>query len=279
LLGFLTEARQVAVRADVEKASALPREQRIAWSAREARRLSSARLRRGLEGVDPSWIVEGLRGESPGVIAASLRFLPTPVRRNVERHLPRKVREALPDRKAMAEVDKVWLVRVRELLDRQVLELIPDLRAGVTVEVPQLEAALRRFGEAEAALGLQQVGRAALARFLGSLDDERAAAVKEVLKGATGCSEGRTRRAERFWGRAAGGEDSTEAIALRSGLWQLAHVLVDAEFGARLRGVYVYLPHSWVQELDRLEEVVKPAEPGFSEALMNQLGLLPGASE
>ena len=274
LLALLSRDRQEGIRPAVEKAGALEREQRIAWSAREARRLSSARLRRGLEGVDPSWMVEGLRGESPRVVAAALSFLPTPVRRNVERHLPRKVREALPSRKAMAGVDKMWLVRVRELLDRRMLTLIPHLRSGAAVDVPALEAALRDFGEGEAALGLQQVGRTALARFLSSLEEARAAAVKEVLKGATDCAEERTRRAERFWGRAAGGEDSTEAIALRSGLWQLAHVLSDPEYGVRLRGVYVYLPHSWVQELDRLEEVVKPAESGFAAQLLSRLGLL-----
>jgi len=274
LLALLSSDRQEGVRPAVEKAGGLEREQRIAWSGREARRLSTARLRRGLEGVDPSWIVEGLRGESPRVVTAALAFLPTPVRRNVERHLPRKVRDALPDRKAMAGVDKMWLVRWRKLLDRRLLTLIPHLRSGATVDVPALEVALRDFGEGEAALGLQQVGRTALARFLSSLEGARVEAVKEVLKGATDCAAERTSRAERFWGRAAGGEDSTEAIALRSGLWQLAHVLADPEYGPRLRGVYVYLPHPWVQELDRLEEVVKPAESGFANHLMSRLGMV-----
>ena len=98
----------------VQKVLDLPREQRAAFAGREARRLSASRLRRGLEGIDPSWIVEALRGEEPHVVAAALVYLPTPVRRTVVKLLPRKVREAMPDRKTTASVEQLWLVRCRD---------------------------------------------------------------------------------------------------------------------------------------------------------------------
>ncbi len=274
-LDLLPAERADALRPGVEKVLGLSREQRIAFAGREARRLSASRLRRGLEGIDPSWIVESLRGEEPYLVAASLVFLPTPVRRTVVKLLPRKVRDAMPDRKALAEVDQLWLVRVRDVLDRRIQSLLPDLQRGAHIDVATIERRLRVLWRIEAALGLYRVGRTALARFIGNMEPEHRAAVQEELKGAEAMGDERLERAERFWGRGAGADQKTEDLHLRAGLWQLAHVLCVEAYQAHLRSHFLYLPRRWVQELEMMAEKVREPEEGFAEQMLARLDLLP----
>jgi hypothetical protein len=274
-LDMLAPERAESLRKAVEKVFALPREQRIAFAGREARRLSSARLRRGLEGIDPSWIVEGLRGEQPYLVAATLMFLPTPVRRTVVKLLPRKVREAMPDRKDLGGVDQLWLVRARDLLDRRIQSLLPDLQSGAHVDLVRLEQRLRDLGRIEAALGLYRVGRSALARFIANMEPDHRAPVQEELKAVEAAGAVRLERAERFWGRAASGDQKTDELHLRAGLWQLAHVLCDELHEAHLRSHFLYLPRRWVQELEVMSEKVRQPEEGFSEQMLGRLNLLP----
>ncbi|MEE2836221.1 MAG: hypothetical protein VYB65_09410 [Myxococcota bacterium] len=260
----------------VQKVLDLPREQRVAFAGREARRLSASRLRRGLEGIDPSWIVEALRGEEPHVVAAALVYLPTPVRRTVVKLLPRKVREAMPDRKTTASVEQLWLVRCRDVLDRRIQTLLPDLQRGAQIDVAALELRLRALGRVEAALGLYRVGRSALARFIATMEPEDRALVQEELKAADTMEDVRVERAERFWGRGAGVDQKADDLHLRAGLWQLAHVLIVERYAAHLRSYFLYLPRRWVQELELMTDKVREPEEGFAERLLTHLDWLPG---
>jgi hypothetical protein len=278
MLDMLAPERAESLRLGVEKILELPREQRIAFAAREARRLAASRLRRGLEGIDPSWIVEALRGEEPYLVASTLVFLPTPVRRKVIKMLPRKVREAMPDRKAMSGVDQIWLVRARDVLDRRIQALLPDLKSGGHIDVLALEGRLRALGRIEAALGLYRVGRAALARFVASMDEEHRGAVQEQLRVADQQPETRMERAERFWGRGAGTDQKPEDLHLRAGLWQLAHVLSEEPWEGRLRSQFLYLPRRWVKELEMMADKIRVPEEGFAETLLGELDLLAGES-
>jgi len=251
----------------------MPRDQRIAFAGREARRLSSARLRRGLEGIDPSWLVDGLRGENPYIVSAALSFLPTPVRRSVERRLPTKVRDAMPDRQQIAAIENVWLVRIRELLDRRLIELMPMLKSGTVVDLEVVEVALRKLGRAEAALGLQPLGRTVLANFIARLDSQKADTVRRAVKAARTSDPERVERAQRFWGRGIDGDASIEEIELRAGLWLMAHVLADDAWAGHLRAHFVYLPRGWVREIERLKELARPPEKGFALGFLQALGM------
>tara|TARA_Y100001934_G_scaffold157668_1_gene188713 strand:+ start:1083 stop:2021 length:939 start_codon:yes stop_codon:yes gene_type:complete len=273
LLEGLGEPRRSLIAEGVAKIRKMPREQRIAFAGREARRLSSARLRRGLEGIDPSWLVDGLRGEDPYIVGAALSFLPTPIRRSVERRLPTKVRDAMPDRQRIAGMEKVWLVRIRELLDRRLIDLMPMLKRGTVVDLETVEAALRELGRAEAALGLQPLGRTVLANFIARLDPEKANRVRQAVKSARTSDPERGERAQRFWGRGVDGDASMEEIELRAGLWLLAHVLADEAWEEHLRAHFVYLPRGWVREVERLKELARPPEPGFALGLLQALGM------
>ena len=274
----LTAERADSLREAVTRVWDLGREQRVAFAGREVRRLSASRLRRGLEGIDPSWIVEALRGEEPHLVAVALVFLPTPVRRTVTKLLPRKVREAMPDRKALEQVDQLWLVRCRDVLDRRIQDLLPDLQRGAQIDVSSLKNRLCEIGRIEAALGLYRVGRAALARFIANMEPDDRAPVQEELKAADKMADSRVERAERFWGRGAGVDQKTEDLHLRAGLWQLAHVLIVEEYAAHLRSYFLYLPRRWVQELELMAEKVREPEDGFSEQLLAKLNWLPEKS-
>jgi len=271
----LDPERADRLRQPLQKVLDLSREQRIAFAGREAQRLSASRLRRGLEGIDPSWIVEALRGEEPHLVAVALVFLPTPVRRTVTKLLPRKVREAMPGRKALEKVDQVWLVRCRDVLDRRIQALLPDLQRGAQIDVAALEQRLRELGRLEAALGLYRVGRAALARFVANMEPGDRPAVQEELKAADAMPDVRLERAERFWGRGAGVDQKTDDLHLRAGLWQLAHVLIVDQRAPQLRSCFLYLPRRWVQELELMAEKVREPEDGFAEQLLARLDLLP----
>ena len=273
LINHLPEERQEALRPGLERIAELPREQRVAFAAREARRLSASRLRRGLEGIDPSWIVEALRGEAPHLVAAALVYMPTPVRRRVLELLPKKVREAMPGRHEMASVDQVWLVRVRDILDRRIQKMLPALNAGAQLDVPAVEERLRATGRIEAAIGLFRVGRAPLAQFVARMDPDDRGPVQEELKGVEQMGEARIERAERFWGRGAVADQRADDLHLRAGLWQLAHVLTVPGPAEQLRSHFLYLPSRWVKELELMAERVREPEEGFAETLLARLGL------
>ena len=181
----------------------------------------------------------------------------------------------MPERKALEKVDKVWLVRCRDVLDRRIQDLLPDLQRGAQIDVASLEKRLRELGRIEAALGLYRVGRTALARFIANMEAGDRRLVQEELKGADAMPDVRLERAERFWGRGAGVDQKTDDLHLRAGLWQLAHVLIVEQHAAHLRGCFLYLPRRWVQELELMAEKVRAPEVGFAELLLARLNVLP----
>ena len=126
----LTEERAESLRGPVAKVLDLSREQRVAFAGREARRLSASRLRRGLEGIDPSWIVEALRGEEPHLVAVALVFADTGSP-NGDQTFASKLRRCLVV--GLEQVDQLWLVRCRDVLDRRIQALLPDLQRGAQI--------------------------------------------------------------------------------------------------------------------------------------------------
>src|SRR5512137_1990091 len=65
LFEFLPDETTTRLNEHAEKLLALPREKRLALLVREMRRLMSIRTTFRLEGVDPSWLIAGFRGEKP----------------------------------------------------------------------------------------------------------------------------------------------------------------------------------------------------------------------
>ena len=115
LFTLLPDEDQQALGEKVGALEEIPRDKRVPLMLRQLRQLMSFRDRKGLEGVEPSWLIAGFRGESPRVVAIVLMHMPSSVSRQLISRLPKAVQKAMPSRSELTGIplDVVKLVRAR----------------------------------------------------------------------------------------------------------------------------------------------------------------------
>jgi hypothetical protein len=143
---------------------------------RELKGLMSFRAVKGLDGVEPSWLAAGFKGESPRVIAAILMYLPSSLSKQIVQRLPEGVQHALPAREDMRGVplEVVKLVRARFDAKFIAMPLEGELsQLGFTdlvlLSAKELIVLIRNVGADEIACAFLAVGKRALAEFLTKL--------------------------------------------------------------------------------------------------------------
>ncbi|HEY4222341.1 MAG TPA: hypothetical protein VGO62_13395, partial [Myxococcota bacterium] len=191
LLAFLPDEDAQLMAQKAQKLDEIPKERRVPLMVRELKQMMTFRAVKGLEGVEPSWLSAGFKGESPRVIAIVLMHMPSSISRQVIARLPEPVRAALPEREELKQIplSLVKLVRARfdakfasMPLERDVAEL--QFRDLVLLTAKELVTVIRHVGADEIASAFLAVGKRALAEFLTKLapDDaeELIAAVKRA---------------------------------------------------------------------------------------------------
>src|SRR6185503_1199923 len=91
----LPDAQRQRVQQKADALLALPSEKRVPFMVHEMKQTLGFSGLRGVEKVDPSWILHGLRGESARVVACVLITLPPPTVRAVLKRLPPGIRKKL----------------------------------------------------------------------------------------------------------------------------------------------------------------------------------------
>jgi hypothetical protein len=162
-----------------QKLEEIPRDKRVPVLVRELKGLMAFRGVKGLDGVEPSWLAAGFKGESPRVIAVALLYMPSSLARQIVQRLPEHVQKALPPREDLRDIplDVVKLVRARYEkkfiampLERELSELaFADV---VLLSARELIAVIRNIGADEIACAFLAVGKRALAEFLTKLSPE-----------------------------------------------------------------------------------------------------------
>jgi hypothetical protein len=179
LWALLPDELAAALQEKAQKLDEIPREKRVPVVFRELKGLMAFRGVKGLDGVEPSWLASGFKGESPRVIAVALMYLPTSLAKQIVARLPEHVQRALPGREELRGVplEVVKLVRARfeekfiaMPLERDLVELaFADL---VLLSARELIALVRNVGADEIACAFLAVGKRALAEFLTKLSPQ-----------------------------------------------------------------------------------------------------------
>ncbi len=161
------------------KLDEIPREKRVPIVVRELKGWMAFRGTKGIDGVEPSWLAAGFKGESPRMIAVALMFLPSSMSRQIVQRLPEHVQRALPGRSELMDVplDVAKLVRAR--FERKFIAMPSDrelLALGfldvVHLSARELITVVRHVGADEIACAFLAVGKRALAEFLTKLSPQ-----------------------------------------------------------------------------------------------------------
>ncbi|MFH1810890.1 MAG: hypothetical protein ABIJ09_19270 [Pseudomonadota bacterium] len=217
----------------VDRLLEIPKKQRLSLLVREIRRMMSVRSQHRLEGVDPSWLLAGFRGEKPRVIAMVLMHMPSSITRQIVSRLPPGVRQALPPRNELRDVPMEIVRLVREHFDAKfaLMEVPRDLKSFGFKEIVALEAReliqlTRALGVEELACAFVSVGKRALAELLRRLPRENAEELIVAVKKVTRRDAMELKAAQKFLARVLVNFQNTDELFQKAGLYQLSNAMM-----------------------------------------------------
>lgn len=232
LFALLPEADAQALADKARKLDEIPREKRIPLMVRQLKQLMTFRAMKGLEGVEPSWLAAGFKGESPRVVAIALMHMPSSISRQVAQRLPEAVQEAMPSRESLkgVPIELVKLVRARfdakfasMPLERELAELgFPDL---VMLSAKELVIVARHIGADEVACAFLAVGKRALAEFLQRIPADDAEEIIAAVKRADLKDQMEVKAARGFLAKVLGNFSNTDELLQKAGLYRLARAV------------------------------------------------------
>ncbi len=275
LLSLLPDEDANAMSEKQAKLEEIPREKRVALMVRELKQMMTFRAMKGLEGVEPSWLSAGFKGESPRVIAIALMHMPSSVSRQIVSRLPEPVREALPPREALKGVPLtvVKLVRARfdakfatMPLERDLAEL--RFRDLVLLTAKELVVVIRHVGADEIACAFLAVGKRALAEFLNKLPPSDAEELIAAVKRADMKDQMEVKAARGFLARVLGSFNNTDELFQKAGLYRLARA-ISVEDTTYVRQVSQRFPRAHGRLLN--EYLVRTKECALEEAQVARL--------
>lgn len=288
LLRHLPDDDQAALGEKMEKLLAIPSEKRVPLIVRQLKQLMAFRQSRGLEGVEPSWLIAGFRGESPRTVAIVLMHMPSSIARQVIDRLPAPVRDALPPRESLQDVPLELVKLVRARFDQKFAQMPTQTDAQVLgfPQIPLLSArelvtVIRQLGADELACAFVAAGKRALAEFLRRLPPESAeeliAAVKRVAREDTMD----LKAAQAFLAKVLGNFANTDELFQKAGLYRLARAMFgqDAtlirQFQQRFPRAHGRLLKDYVERIETLEmDVDRDALARLRDQILGELAEL-----
>jgi flagellar motor switch protein FliG len=232
LLDFLPDEDAGALREKAGTLDEIPKEKRIPLMVRQLRQLMSFRTSKGLEGVEPSWLIAGFRGESPRTVAIVLMHMPSSVARQISSRLPEAVRQAMPSREELRDVplDVVKLVRARFDAKFASMPIEHDLdhlafRDIILLTARELVTLIRKLGADELACAFVAVGKRALAELLGKLPPENAEELIAAVKRVSAEEQMELKNAQAFLGKVLSSFHNTDELFQKAGLYRLARAV------------------------------------------------------
>ena len=270
LLALLPDNDSGPMRQKAEKLREIPTDKRVPLMVRQLKRLMSFRANKGLEGVDPSWLLAGFKGESPRTVAIVLMHMPSSVSRQIVARLPEAVRSALPTRDALQNVPMELVKLVRTRFDAKFAAMpqggtLEAFGFGelVLLDARELVALIRKLGLDELAQAFLVVGKRALAAFLSRLPPDSAEELVAAVKRAAGGDAMSAKDAQIFLGRFLKNFSNVDELFQKAGLFRLARA-VQAEDQIFLRQLSQRFPRAHGRLLaDYLQKVRErdPLEP------------------
>ncbi len=255
---FLPDDDAAALQEKAMKLEEIPRDKRVTLMIRELKGLMGFRAVKGLDGVEPSWLAAGFKGESPRVIAAVLAYMPSSLSRQIVARLPENVQRAIPPREALKDVPMELIKLVRSRFDAKfvVMPLEKELTDVafddvVLLSAKELITLVRSVGADEIAAAFLAVGKRALAEFLSKLAPQDGEELLAAVRRADIKDSMELKSAQAFLGkilsppagrsggsgaipRATGGTSgmafaNTEELFQKAGLYRMARALSVAD--------------------------------------------------
>ncbi len=229
-----------------QKAQALleiPTEKRVPFMVHEMKQALSTGANRGVERIDPTWILQGLKGESARVVACVLITLPTPTVRSVLKRLPPGIRQALPPKNEIKRVPLELVRAVREIFENRFDPMPRPTRKGFAFrDILQLErndlfSLMRALGLVELSQAFVSVGPMALAEFCRRLPRDKAEELILAVRSASHTDLPDLKAAQRFLAKVVVDFRDTEELFQKSGMWRIARasLLEDESFASGMR--------------------------------------------
>lgn len=223
-----------------EKAEALaevPVAKRVPILIRELRELAKYRPIKGLDGVDVSWLIAGLRGESARTIAVVLMHMPSSIVREITMRLPESVQKAMPRRDSLQAIPMDVIKKTRAFFNTK-FETMPvreDISVFsfldlVTLDAKDLVVMVRAIGVDELACAFVVVGRRAMAELLRRLPERDGDEILAALQRVTEADKMDNRSAELFLAKVLVDFHSTNELFQKAGLYRLARSLQGRNF-------------------------------------------------
>ncbi len=207
---------------------ALPSEKRVPFMVQQLKQLIGFRGLRGVEKVDPSWILHGLRGESARVVACVLITLPPPTVRSVLKRLPPGIRKKLPPKNEIKGVPPELVEAVRQIFESRFHEMPePSPKGFAYRDVVQLEKTdlfrlMRDLGLIELGQAFVAVGKMALAELCRRLPRDKAEELILAVRSASLIDVPDIKNAQRFLSRVVVNFTDSEEFFQKAGLWRMA---------------------------------------------------------
>lgn len=279
IFGYLAEPSRARLREKAEALLALPTEKRVPFMVHEIKQALEFRGLRGVEKVDPSWILQGLRGESARVVACVLISLPTATVRSVLKRLPPGIRKNLPPKHEVKQVPLELVRAVRQIFESRFHEMpAPSLKGFGFRDVLHLEREdlfrlMRDLGLVELGQAFVSVGKMALAELCRRLPRDKAEELILAVRSASQVDVPDIKSAQRFLSRVVVSFSETEEFFQKAGLWRLARasVLEDESFRA---GFMQRLPREAGQlYMSYIEKAVEldPPDPELLKRLQDSI--------
>jgi hypothetical protein len=249
LLDMLDDPAVDTMREKAALIAQIPSEKRALFIAHELKKLIGEFSARGIEAIDPSWLVEALVNEEPRVIAAILIGLPPHQLKPVVDKLPPEVRKRLPAKDQVKTLRPVIIRNIRLKFEERFAPMPLQIdrsfgfRNVIILEPPELQLLLRNLGLEELAQAFVSVGRYALAELCKRLPRDYASELIAAVKRTQAQDAMELKSAQRFLGRVLVNFTDTEELSRKAGLYRLSKALTiePADF---LRAFYQRLPKS-----------------------------------
>lgn len=190
LLDLLPDDDMYSVKEKAEGLLEVDGEKRAAIVAREIRRQVQFAGLAGLEAVDPSWLLAGIRGEQPRTIGIILSQLSAGARSRIMAQLPAAVRAHVPGKEELSETRLEMMRIVRQRFETKFVPMPAPPGAPTAfyfkdialLEARDLVQLVRALGIEQLAAAFWTIGRRKLAELCTSLGQRAAEELISAVK-------------------------------------------------------------------------------------------------
>ncbi len=227
-----------------DKLAEIPKEKRVPLMVRQLKQLMGFRGQIGLDGVEPSWLLAGFKGESPRTVAIVLMHMPSSVSRQITARLPEQIRNAMPSRQELTGVPMELIKLVRHRFDAKFAAMPSErvhesfgFRDVLLLNAKELILLIRKLGLDELAVAFIAMGKRALAAFLSKLPPDNADELMTAVKRAASTDRMDQKAAQAFLGKVLRNFANTDELFQKAGLFRLARAIYneDAVFVRQLQ--------------------------------------------